>query len=153
MSGIYTNGLPSAVTPFTGLETIPADTNVASGGGAETVKITTQQLGINSPTYAEPLTGATIVVPAGQSALVLNPADTIAALTVTLPPNPYDGQIFRIGSSATVTALTLNTSDSSTIKQNPTALTVSTTAPYGYEFVFRALTAAGAALNAWIRLQ
>ncbi len=33
MSGYYTNGLPVAVIPLTGLETIPMDTNVASGGG------------------------------------------------------------------------------------------------------------------------
>jgi hypothetical protein len=44
MSGYYTNGLPAAVVPLTGLETIPMDTNITAGGGNETVSISATQL-------------------------------------------------------------------------------------------------------------
>ena len=51
MSGMYTNGMPGPSTatntyPLTGNETIPADTNIAAGGGAESISLTTQSLGL-----------------------------------------------------------------------------------------------------------
>jgi len=64
--------------------------------------------------YNVPLTGFTIVMAAEQSVVSLNPAGTLATGTVTLPPTLYDGKIVSIFSSAAITALTLNTSNSAT---------------------------------------
>jgi len=70
-----------------------------------------------------PMTGFTIAAGATVSLLVLNPAGTLATGTVTFPANPADNQPFELMSSQTVTALTANTSDSSTSNGAPTALT------------------------------
>ncbi len=64
--------------------------------------------------YNVPLTGFTIVMTAEQSVVSLNPAGTLATGTITMPPTLYDGKIVTIFSSQTVTALTLNTSNSAT---------------------------------------
>lgn len=55
-----------------------------------------------------PTTGQTIVVAAGTTALLINPAGTLAALTVTLPASPVDGQTITIATSQIITALTVN---------------------------------------------
>jgi hypothetical protein len=57
---------------------------------------------------SSPLTGATVVASATTTLLVLQPAATLAALTVTMPSSPVDGQIFRVSTSQTITSLTLN---------------------------------------------
>jgi hypothetical protein len=64
--------------------------------------------------YNVPLTGFAIVMTAEQSVVSLNPAGTLAAGTITMPPTLYDGKIVSIFSSQTITALTLNTSNSAT---------------------------------------
>ncbi len=58
-----------------------------------------------------PLTGAAITMQA--AGLVLNPAGTIAAATVTLPLNPPDGCVAEITSTQQITSLTIsaNTGD------------------------------------------
>ena len=58
--------------------------------------------------YTVPTTGTTVAMVPGASALVLNPAGTLAALTVTLPAAPIDGQRVTITSGAIITALTIN---------------------------------------------
>lgn len=54
-----------------------------------------------------PLTGATVVMSTTTSNNIVNPAGTIAALTVTMPAAPVDGQVCRILFTQVVTALTL----------------------------------------------
>jgi Ca2+-binding RTX toxin-like protein len=58
--------------------------------------------------YATPTTGQTVAANAGVTALILNPAGTLATLTVTVPPTPVDGQTFAITTSQIITALTMN---------------------------------------------
>ena len=76
-------------------------------------------------------------------------AGTIATLTLTLPAATalQDGQILRISSSQTVTALTVTPGSGTTVSNTPTAITISATGPYGYEFVYRA------ANTKWYRVQ
>ena len=69
-----------------------------------------------------PTTGFSIAAAAGLTQLVLLPAGTLAAGTITLPPNPSDNQPFMAMTSQTVTALTVNTSDGTTISVAPTTL-------------------------------
>lgn len=60
----------------------------------------------DSPAQHEtPLTGVTIDM--GASQLNVKPAGTIAALTVNLPTNPYDGEEAGINSTQIITALTV----------------------------------------------
>jgi hypothetical protein len=57
--------------------------------------------------YATPTTGQTVVAN-GSGSLVINPAGTLVALTVTFPASPVDGQVFEIFSTQIVTTMTLN---------------------------------------------
>lgn len=61
--------------------------------------------------FAAPLTGAVINMQSAR--LVVNPAGTIAALTVNLPLNPADGTIAEISTTQIITTLTVaaNTGD------------------------------------------
>lgn len=55
--------------------------------------------------YAAPLT--TNVITMQTAKLVVNPAGTIAALTVNFPLNPPDGTVVEISTTQIITALTL----------------------------------------------
>jgi len=70
--------------------------------------------------YEAPLTGATVAANDSTEMLVVDPAGTIAALTVTMPANPYDGQYFELVTTQIVTALT-QTAAGKTIKAALTA--------------------------------
>lgn len=144
--GMYEQFPDGGIT--TGAETLPADTNLSGGRNPQTAKYTFQQLGFGAIQYNAPTTGASITVLGPTSTLLLEPAGTIATLTVTLPAlaNLKQGQILRISSTATVTALTLTAGSGTTIAaQNPTAITVSATTSYGYALVFYG--------TKWYRLQ
>lgn len=136
---------------LTGDETIPADTNVV-GSGPATVKIDVNTLGAGPYQYNAPLTGASLTLTAKQRRLILEPAGTIAALTVTFPAATalQDNQLMGICSTQTVTALTLTAGAGTTITSNPTILTLSTTTAYCYEFVYRQLTSS---TGTWYRTQ
>lgn len=64
--------------------------------------------GLERVQAAAPATGNTVVVSAGTTALLLNPAGTLATLTITLPSSPVDGQTLSIGTSQILTSLTVN---------------------------------------------
>lgn len=126
----------SAVPP---LATFPADTNVAGSGSVQNPSTVNVPVGLTGATVldAAPLTAASITVPTGTAKLMLNPAGTIAALTVLLPApsttingNVYslnDGQPFTVYSSQTVTALTVTPFSGTTL--TPTITTVTAAAP------------------------
>lgn len=76
--------------------------------------------------YATPLTGATITMTVDQSAVALNPAGTIAALTIVMPATVVDGKTVTIYSTQTITSLTLSTTNSATFA--PAAVTTFVTA-------------------------
>lgn len=145
--GIY-DQYPAGPSP-TGAESFAADTNLSGGRNPQTGRYTFQQLGLGAMQYAAPLTGTTVAVAAGTTNMVLDPAGTIATLTLTLPAASLlqDGQILRISSSQTVTALTVTPGSGTTVSNTPTAITISATGPYGYEFVYRA------ANTKWYRVQ
>jgi hypothetical protein len=60
-------------------------------------------------TAVTPLTGTTVAFAANQTLMFINPAGTIAALTVLLPPNPTQGQRAAMSFGQIVTALTVQT--------------------------------------------
>jgi hypothetical protein len=93
-----------------------------------TANVTTLVTGVQ---YAVPVAGAT-VTSNGASSLVLNPAGTLATLTVVFPASPVAGQRFSLVSSTIVTALTVSGGTIITTAV-PTALAAGTPLRYIYE--------------------
>jgi len=60
-----------------------------------------------SPNYSAPTAGQTVALSATTSNNIINPAGTLATLTVTLPISPVDGQVCRVLFTQTITTLTL----------------------------------------------
>lgn len=56
--------------------------------------------------YATPTTGATVTGD-GSRVIIINPAGTLANLTVVLPAAPVDGQVCILATSQILTALTI----------------------------------------------
>jgi hypothetical protein len=82
--------------------------------------------------YFTPLTGTTIVLSSPIN--IVNPAGTIAALTIDLPASPIAGQMVTVSFTHIVTALTVATTDGSTITGTAvTAAAVGTTFSYIYD--------------------
>lgn len=124
---------------LTGLETVPADTNIVQGQAPQSIEIPVTALGAGLISYQSPLTGATITTAAGTSKLVLTPAATIAAQTVVLPPaaGNVDGATFEVGSSQVITALTFTAGAGNTLISSPTTIA----ANGSVKFVWRASNA------------
>ena len=66
--------------------------------------------------FATPTTGSTLTASAAGGGYMLDPAATIATLTVVTPPSPRDLQLFEITTTATITALTVNPASGQTVK-------------------------------------
>lgn len=89
-----------------------------------------------------PTTGFTITVANATQSLILNPAGTLAAGTITMPATPIDGQEVRFSSTQTVTALTVSPNAAQTISNAPTTI-----APgQGYGYIYHLAT------TNWFRL-
>lgn len=86
-----------------------------------------------SPTYDyfTPLTGA--IVQVANSNTIINPAGTIAALTVNLPASPTAGSTVNIKFSQVVTALTLGFGTNSAVGTPATASTVGLSIKYFFD--------------------
>ncbi len=101
----------------------------------------------SSFSFQVPTTGFSIAMASNIGGLILEPAGTLAAGTITLPASPVDGQLVSINSTQTITALTVAASAGKSIKNAPTALTISTTAGQGYRYIYRSSN------TTWYRLQ
>ena len=78
-------------------------------------------------TVVVPPGGSTIVIANGISALVMNPAATLATTTLTMPSAPINGQIVRISINAfNITALTIQGAGTQTMSGAPTSITPTT---------------------------
>lgn len=126
---------------MTGLETIPADTNAANGANPQTVKIGVASLGAGVLTYNVPLTGATITLTSVTRQLIVEPAGTIAALTIVTPAATtlVDGQRLGVCGTQIVTTLTMTAGTGTTLSNAPTAMLVpvATGAASCFEFIYR----------------
>lgn len=150
-SATCTNTVPAGPTALTGIETIPADTNAAQGIQPQTILIQPRSLGAGPYQYNAPLTGASLTLTASQRRLILEPAGTIATLTVTFPAATglVDNQLMGLCTTQIVTALTLSAGSGTTILNGPTALLVpvATGAASCVEWVYRASN------TSWYRVQ
>jgi len=101
---------PAGPNALTGNETIPADTNTANGANPQTIRIPVTGLGAGALVVAVPVTTDIINVDATTRQLIVNPAGTIAALTVNLPAasaTMVNGQRVGVCGTQIVTALTM----------------------------------------------
>lgn len=58
--------------------------------------------------YATPLTGTTVTILNTRSVIIIDPAGTLAALTIEMPAAPKDGQIIKITITQIITSMTHN---------------------------------------------
>jgi hypothetical protein len=133
--------VPAGPSIVTGNELVPADTQLANGNQPQTVRLPMAALGAGPYQYTAPLTGASVTVASTTRHLVIDPAGTIAALTLVFPAAStlIDGQLVSICSTQVVTALTLTAGSGTTILNGPTAMAVppATGAGTCYGWVYR----------------
>jgi hypothetical protein len=86
----------------------------------------------NTYTVVAPVTGATVVMAIGQQRIIINPAGTLALLTVTLPAGPSNGQIAGMSFTQVITGLTVN-AGTNTVTAPPTTAAVDSTFRFIYQ--------------------
>jgi hypothetical protein len=79
-----------------------------------------QIAGVPQYVYTVPLTGFSLTFGNSQLYYILNPAGTLATGTITMAPNPADGQRECIVSEQTQTAITFTANTGQTISTAPT---------------------------------
>lgn len=118
--------------------TLTIRAGAASSGVLTLPNVATGTIGLQGEMlqYSAPTTGQSITISAGNTALILEPAGTLATLTVTLPIAPGDGWLVKVSSTAIITALTLSAGAGDTIVN-----AITTLAAAGFaEYVYRAST-------------
>jgi hypothetical protein len=148
---VCTTTVPAGPTALTGNELIPADTQLSQGQAPQTVSIPVSQLNAGPYQYNAPLTGASITIGAKSRRLILEPAGTIAALTVVFPAATAlaDNQTFGLCTTQIVTSLTVTNGTGTTVLNAPTALLVPVATGAGscVEWVYRQTN------TSWYRVQ
>lgn len=140
VNAVCTNTVPAGPTAVTGAETVAVQTNLSAGQAPQTAAMSMRALNaapITLNTCAAAACG-TVTIGANSGGVMLSYSTTIDSATVALPTaaNSMDGQRISIGANYTVTSLTVTAGSGTTLSvSTPTALTASTTAPQGYEFV------------------
>lgn len=153
------NGVSNCTVPagpaLTGNETIPADTNLANGQ-PQTVKLDIQSIGGGKLVVSVPVSADTITVDAQTRQLIVNPAGTIAALTINLPAasaGMFNGQRVGICGTQIVTTLTSGAGTGNTFSTTaPTAMLVPvvTGAASCFEYIYSKTSATA---GVWHRTQ
>lgn len=111
---------------LTGIETIPADTNVTQGVNPASGRLSLPSIGAGLLVYNVPVTGDSITLTAATRQLIVEPAGTIAALTVVLPAATtlVNGQRIGICGTQIVTTLTITPGSGTTVSNTATAMLV-----------------------------
>lgn len=126
-NGVCNQYLPAGPSDAPPLSTFPADTNIQGAGSNANPSTVNVPLSLTGAVVQNgtPLTGATIAVNQGTNKLILAPAGTIAALTVTLPAGPLlvDGQELSFYSNNTATSFTVTPGAGTTVTPAITTLT------------------------------
>jgi len=154
--GVCSAYAPAGPTAITGYETVIGDTHSAAGSVPQTVNIPLTAIGGGKLTVSAPLTGATINLDAQTRQLIVNPAGTIAALTVNMPAasaTMVNGSRIGICGTHVVTALTLGGGTGNTFSPTqPTAMLVPvvTGAASCFEFIYSKTSATA---GVWYRTQ
>lgn len=115
-SGASSGTQNAAVTALT----IKGASSTAGSGGAV---ITAAAIADSGFGYATPSTGGTVTLANSNYHQIIDPAGTLATLTVNMPPNPINGQFVDVRFSQVITALTVSGNGNS-ISGNPTSAAV-----------------------------
>lgn len=140
---VCTTTVPAGPTATTGDETIPADTNLASGRAPQSVAMSMRALNAAPITYNLCAAAAcgTVTIGNNSGGVLFDYTTTITSATVNLPVSPMDGQRVTIASPYTITTLAVVAGAGTSLAvTTPTVLTASTTVPQGYEFMYVAST-------------
>lgn len=118
--------VPAGPTALTGSELIPADTGLASGQQPQSVLIKPASIGAGPTQYSTPLTGTSITIAPTTRQVIVNPAGTIAALTIVTPAaaSLVEGQRIGFCTTQIITALTVTAGTGVTVSNAPTAMLV-----------------------------
>lgn len=115
-------------TAITGNETVPADTNLSSGGMPQTVQIPIRQIGGGLTTYNVPVTGDSVTITNLTRQLMINPAGTLANFTIVFPAattlTASGNTRFGFCTTQIISTLTLTAGSGTTIANGPTAMLV-----------------------------
>ena len=126
--GVCNAYAPAGPTALSGFETVIADTHGAAGSIPQTINVPLTGLGAGKFTLSVPLAGDTITLDAQTRQLVINPAGTLATLTINMPAasaTMVNGSRIGICTTQVVTALTLGAGTGNTFNPAvPTALLV-----------------------------
>lgn len=125
--GVTCSGyVPAGPTALTGNERIPADTQLPNGNQPQTVLIDVTSLGAGPTQFSAPLTGTSITIAAQTRQVIVDPAGTIAALTIVTPAaaNMVDGQRIGFCTTQIISTLTVTAGTGVTVKNAPTAMLV-----------------------------
>jgi hypothetical protein len=82
--------------------------------------------------YQTPATGFSYTFAAGTQTLVMNPAGTLAAGTITMPAAPSDGMTITFSTTQQITAVTLNGNTGQTVVGGVSYLPANTATAYVY---------------------
>ena len=82
-----------------------------------------------------PVTGFTINIPDGLKVLTLTPAGQLATGTIVMPPNPLDGQVFRMSTTNTIISLAINPNTGQTVSNQTGVVAAGRGATYYYNKV------------------
>lgn len=118
--------VPAGPTALTGNERVPADTGLPGGNQPQTVLIDVTSLGAGPTQFSAPLTGASITILPTTRQVVVDPAGTIAALTIVTPAASamVEGQRIGFCTTQVITSLTVTAGTGVTVKNAPSAMLV-----------------------------
>lgn len=154
--GVCNAYAPAGPTALTGYETVITDTHAAAGAIPQTMNTPLTAIGGGTLDVQAPLTGATLTLTAQHRQLIVNPAGTIAALTVNMPAasaTMVNGQRIGICGTQVVTALTLGAGTGNTFNpavQTAMLVPVVTGAASCTEYVYSKTSATA---GVWFRVQ
>lgn len=135
----------------TGLETIPADTNALLGVPTQSGRFSLPSLGAGTLDYSAPASADTVTAAYTTRQIIVNPAGTIAALTLVTPvsTNLVNGQRLGFCTTQIITTLTATAGSGTTLSNAPTAMLVpvATGAASCVEWIYRT------ANTTWYRVQ
>lgn len=135
----------------TGAETVPADTGATQGVQPQSGKFSILTLGGGTLDYSAPVTGDTTTAAYTTRQVIVNPAGTIANLTLVTPAstNLLNGQRLGFCTTQIITTLTTTAGSGTTLSNAPTAMLVpvATGAASCVEWIYRT------ANTTWYRVQ
>jgi hypothetical protein len=121
--------VPAGPTALTGNERIALDTKLPSGQSPQSVLASPASLGAGPTQYSVPVTTNSITILPTTRQVIVNPAGTIAALTIVTPAAAAMVDNQRIGFCTTqiITTLTVTAGTGVTVSNAPTAMLVPVT--------------------------